>query len=66
VPAAVKKPAAASAKTPSNPLLEEKRPKNFGARRQAGPAMQQALREARFSRARARRHRRRAAAQDAA
>jgi hypothetical protein len=35
VPAAVKKPAAAAAAKSSNPLLEEKRPKNFGARRGA-------------------------------
>ena len=32
VPAAVKKPAAAAAAKSSNPLLEEKRPKSFGAR----------------------------------
>lgn len=35
MPAAVKKPAAAAAPKSSNPLLEEKRPKNFGARRAA-------------------------------
>lgn len=35
MPAAVKKPAAAAAAKQSNPLLDEKRPKSFGARLRA-------------------------------